>query len=210
MQQHVDADQQDRSRPTRRACRRLAATSCWSWPTATSSSCGPHQSWSPSGSRWTMAGRGTRQDAGAGRVDGRPNRHARRRWACHVRLPYAPRSHQRPAWPLPQVRHEAPRRGASPPADGERSCRDTRRRCRDAPRRGCDAPPPGRDAPRHGHGQGLRRSLGTGLMGRRHGGGQSAEYDRDHALEIPRSHRWDRQHGNRLAVHRRAAGSRSG
>jgi hypothetical protein len=23
------------SRPTRRACRRLAATSCWSWPTAT-------------------------------------------------------------------------------------------------------------------------------------------------------------------------------
>ena len=28
--------------------------------------------------------------------------------------------------------------------------------------------------------------------------GQSAEYDRDHALEVPRSHRWGRQHGNRL------------
>jgi FtsP/CotA-like multicopper oxidase with cupredoxin domain len=40
-------------------------------------------------------------------------------------------------------------------------------------------------------------------VGRRHGRGQSAEYDRDHALEVRRSHRWSRQHRYRLAVQRR-------
>jgi FtsP/CotA-like multicopper oxidase with cupredoxin domain len=97
----------------------------------------------------------------------RPNRHAGTRWACHVRLPHAPRSHQRPAWPLPRARHEAPRRRACQPADSE-PCRDTRRRCRDAPRRGCDVPPPGRDAPRHGRGQGLRGQLARDRVGIRH------------------------------------------
>ena len=46
--------------------------------------------------------------------DGRPGRHAGRCRACDVCLPHAPRGDQRPAGPLPQVRHEATRRRACP------------------------------------------------------------------------------------------------
>ena len=93
------------------------------------------------------------------------------------------------ARPLPQVRHEAARRRAGT-ASRWPTTTSHATTMRDAPH-----------AP-----QRRRRAGRRDRVGRRHGRGQSAEYHRDHALEVPRSHRWGRQYGNRLAVQRRTAG----
>ena len=54
-----------------------------------------------------LAGRAAGQDPRAGRRDGRPHRTPGRFGAHGLRLPDAPRGHQRRAGPLPQVRDEA-------------------------------------------------------------------------------------------------------
>ena len=60
-----------------------------------------------------LAGRGTGQDPGPGRRDGRPHCRAAGDRAGGLRLPDAPGGHQRPAGTLPGVRHETPRHGAA-------------------------------------------------------------------------------------------------